>query len=175
MSRSTGVRAVLVAVALAVGMLAPPAVAEDHEPPRTILETATASQRGRLGNECWIYPVEGGYVQQCIDRIPTWPRIERARAGAPATIVLLKPTRPEQIHLEYWRRIDRNGFPVGRARPLSFGLRPGVRAGEPVWEVTFRLPDSDRVYLRLFGIWLDEQVDGSPPQDAEWFFRLRLA
>lgn len=176
MRRTKVARSAAVAAAvLAILAATPPAVADDHEPPRTTLLSRGVAQEGRLGTRCWIYPVPGGWVQECIDTIPDWPRAEPARAGAAASIVIEKAERPVDLAIQTWRRVDKFGFPRSQQHDLKFELRRRLYRGEPAWEAVFRLPRRPgHLYLSLFGIWEDTEVAPGEPQDARWFFHLRL-
>jgi hypothetical protein len=66
---------------------------------------------------------------------------------------LKRSEKPDQFDLDYWRRIDENGHPVGDPRDIDFRLEPRLARGKRVWDAKFKLPSAGRFYMRAFGKW----------------------
>ena len=173
--------AVSLAAALSLVSLvaALPAIAHDHEPPRSVLHQRSTEQRGKLGTYCWVYPdenQEGGYIQQCIDARVAWPRAKPGLPGRMARVRFHSAVQPDDLSIAFWRRLDDNDNPVGEGKTLESTLEPYLNdTGETVaWDLVFRLPARGRhLYLHAAGYWPDQ--DGSEaPQDASWTYHLKL-
>ena len=167
--------AALAVVAL-VAAGAIPALAHDHAPPRTKLISGTTEQRGRQGSYCWTRegPDPDTYEQLCVDMVPGWPDVKRARAGRRARIRIFKPTAPRDVGVSVWRDVDRNDVPQGEQRMLAYSVDPAVVNGNRVHDVRFRLPRRPgHLYIELFATWPDQQGSDTR-QDSFFQFHLRL-
>ncbi len=154
--------------------LAPPATAHDHKPPATRLVVGTRIQKGRLGSYCWTHASGPYVVGSCADTTWSFPRALRARPGREVAIEIDKATAPDELYLRSWRRLDRDGEPVGRGRRVGFELRPRFESADsqPTWEVLFSVPRRrGHYYLEAFGYWTD--VEGTfERQDASYTFHV---
>lgn len=170
-------RALAVTACAAVVATAIPAAAHDHRPPRTRLTSRDASQAGQQGSYCWTAAGDepGEATGTCADYIFSFPRAERAHAGAMASIIFRSTNKPTSLSLSYWREVDENGSPKGDARDIDYSLLAVREQGEIVaYRARFRLPERrGHMYISVFGTWEDQDAGGGS-QDSSWTFHLRL-
>jgi hypothetical protein len=163
----------LAAVAV-VALLSGPAAAHDHEPPKTELVMQGQHQPGRPGNFCWVRPSGDGFIFFCVDVIPGYPPSLRVPHGGEARITLRKESRPQDVALGYYRRVNEFNEPQGRRHEVPIELVPASTSRGDVWRVLFRLPDREGpYYLDLFATWPDEE-GGEMLQDAAWTFLVEV-
>lgn len=174
----TPTRSVLV-ILLALGICsgAAPAVAHDHEPPRTaLLANGETLQRGRHWSGCWTtgFP-DGTFVTGCGDGFPQFPRVDVLQPGTRVTIRILKSQRPKDISIYAWKRTDRYGLVAGNAQELSYKRRRVRLPDGVVWDFSFTLSDAPRhYYLSVTGVWRDQEGTGEM-QDASYAFHVRTS
>jgi hypothetical protein len=171
-------RLVLV-IALAVGISsgAAPAVAHDHEPPRTaLLANGDTLQRGRHWSGCWTtrFP-DGTFATGCADGFPHFPKVDVLQPGTRVTIRILKSQRPRDLVIHTWKKTDRHGFVVGSPQEQSH-KRQRIRLPDGVaWDLSFTLSDARRhYYLSVTGVWRDEE-GARVMQDASYAFHVRTS
>jgi hypothetical protein len=156
---------------------ATPAVAHDHEPPRTaLLANGERLQRGVHWQGCWVrQEPDGTVVGGCADGFPHFPRVDVVQPGTQVTIRILKSKRPRELQIYAWKKTDRYGFVVGSPQELDYKRRR-VRLPDGVaWDFSFVLSNAPRhYYLSLSGVWRDEEGTGEW-QDASWGFHVRTA
>jgi hypothetical protein len=175
---TTPTRLVLV-IALAVGISSgtTPAVAHDHEPPRTaLLANGETLQRGRHWSGCWTtrFP-DGTYATGCADGFPHFPKVDVVQTGTRVTIRILKSQRPKDLLIYAWKKTDRYGFVVGDPQELGY-RRQRVRLSDGVaWDFSLTLSDSPRhYYLSVTGVWRDDEGTRQM-QDASYAFHVRTS
>ena len=150
------------------------ATSSDARPPITRIVTPFGSAPGRMYAAYWTTR-DGRY---CVTGAGDGPllfdfRGVPAEPGSVARIRIFKPTRPTELELDLWRRVDDAGSPVGRSRSLRVRLAPhAARGAVHAWDVSFRVPGYATDYLSLFARWPDEE-GCSTIQDAAWSFELR--
>jgi hypothetical protein len=159
-------------------LVATAAWAHDHKPPKSVLRVQGEKQVGILGTYCWTSPGDepDTYNMLCIDAIPSWPRAVKADPGRTTKVRFNSSTKPDDLSIAYWKRVDANGSPQGEATTLETTLEPVMNAeGETVaWRLVFKLPESGRhLYLHAAGYWQDQDGSGNP-QDASWTYHVRL-
>ncbi len=146
-----------------------PASGSHHGPPRTTLrKQGDFIQRGRLGSYCWTT----GTRAECRDVAGySWPRARDVRWGGRARIRIRQRRQPTRLSLRAWRRVRRNGEPIGRGMRLHYRLVPHRAEGRIVArDAVFRLPRAERhFYIEAFGRW-DLPNSGG---DATYWFHIK--
>ena len=145
-----------------------------RRPPRALLTSAETTQRGNLGTYCWYYTDGEWGVSTCADTSGYgFPRAAPAGARDKAKIVFDWEQEPSDLSLHGWRRVGRNGGPIGRGRDVDFRLRPERTPGEGItgWAAHLRLRDrTGHLYLGSFVEWDGESTGG----DATYAWHLLL-
>lgn len=149
------------------------AASDDAAPPATRIITPFGSAAGEISSAYWTTRDGRFCVTAAGDGPLTFgPDGLLVRAGALVRIRLFKRARPTEVQLTAWHKVDPNGSPVGRGRPVRTHLSSHVVVGHPrAWDVVFRVPGYRSVYLSLFATWPDEE-GCSTIQDAAWSFEL---
>jgi hypothetical protein len=164
-------------VALGIASSSAPAVAHDHETPRTeLLANGESLQRGWHWSGCWIRrDPDGTFVGGCGDGFPQFPNVDVVKPGTRVTIRILKSRRPRDLSIYAWKKTDRYGSVVGNPQELDSKRR---RVGLPdgvAWDFSFTLSDAPRhYYLGVTGVWRDEEGTRAM-QDASWAFHVRTS
>lgn len=156
---------------------AAPAVAHDHETPRTaLIANGETLQRGKHWSGCWTTRfADGTYVTGCADGFPHFPRVDVVQPGTQVTIRIFKSQRPIDLRIDAWRKVDRYGFVVGDAEQLRYKRRRARLAAGVAWDFRFTVPEAGRhYYLSVTGVWRDEE-GSSGLQDASWGFHVRTS
>lgn len=166
--------AMVVALAVCGGVAYP----NDHQPPEKpfLYKGEQKLQKGRPQASCWISPPKpnGTYFGECLDYATSYPDVDRVVAGSRLRIRVLKSQKPKTFRVAAWRRLDKNGIPVGRGRRLASSLTPVVRDGKTVaWDVFFRAKRPGRhYYVSASGVWDDAEIENEE-QDASWNFHVK--
>jgi hypothetical protein len=134
------------------------ASAHDEAPPRTLVKTRYGGQPGSLYASFWAKR-DGQYCTGISQDGPATftPTGPRFRPGEVARVIMLKTERPSHLDLWYWRRIDREGHPIGEQTELRYRLRAVKIRHRTVWEARFVPPSIENVYLSLLGYWWDQE------------------
>ena len=171
----------LAAVAMAGVVLAAqgPAIAHDHQIPRTVLmKGAKELQVGlKVAYSSWTDIMDGETVTETGQYAWRFPEEDRVVAGTELRVRILKNERPETLSVTaYPKVVLNNGFwePSGRERLLRTSLEPVVRDGRTVaWVAVFNVNRPDRhYYLVSEGHWRDVQGAGVD-QHAFWSFHVK--
>ncbi|HEX2267061.1 MAG TPA: hypothetical protein VHI97_02505 [Actinomycetota bacterium] len=156
---------------------AAPAVAHDHEPPRTaLLANGETLQRGRHWSGCWTtgFP-DGTFVTGCGDGFPQFPKVDVVAPGTRVTIRILKSQRPRDLVIYAWKKTDRYGFVSGSPEELSYKRRRVRLPGGVAWDFSFATSDPRRhYYVSVTGVWRDEE-GAEEMQDASYAFHVRTS
>ncbi|HEV2743032.1 MAG TPA: hypothetical protein VGV91_07760 [Rubrobacter sp.] len=154
-----------------------PAVAHDHEPPKTVLMKGSKElQAGRLTDEYrWSYPSPNGKV--CWTDEATIPfafpkSLPTVVAGSTLKVRVYKRHEPMSLLIQ---EIDLQGQPRGE---VAAKMRPVVRDGKTVaWDAVFTVDRPNALYrLMVDGHWQDRDCSVGPidpDQFARWTFRLK--
>lgn len=95
-----------------------------------------------------------------------------------ATVRLRKKAAPTSVHMQRWNRVGRRMQPKGTPSEVPFVLSPHTVDGTVrAWDVTFALPEANRLYLQLEASWPDDEGCVPQPdtgsQHATWRFNAR--
>ena len=89
-----------------------------------------------------------------------------------ARFVIHKPEEPDDVIVEAWRNLDRNGTPIGPV-PTDVELVPKPSSSaQKRWIVKVSTAPSRHLYFDLFGRWRD-QVATEETESASWTMHLR--
>lgn len=169
--------AVIALGTVGVFLYSQPAVAHDHEPPKTVLMKGSKElQAGRLTDEYrWSYTSPSGKACWTDEAtIPfAFPRgLPTVAAGSTLKVRVYKRHEPRPMLIQ---EIDLEGQPRGE---VAAKMRPVVRDGKTVaWNAVFTVDRPNTLYrLMAEGHWQDrdcsvEPID--PDQFARWTFRLK--
>lgn len=153
------------------GPLGSSAPAHDHRPPKTVLRSGDARQRGNLGTFCW--SEEGG--GQCVDTSGYgFPFGEDVGAGRRVRIRVRRDQKPENTHLHAWRHVDDEREPQGDGWGIPHRVKKRTWGDRTVYDIIFRAPNKgEHAYLSL-----DADFDVRPGKfgagDANYNYHLRL-
>jgi hypothetical protein len=164
---ATGAAAVFPSVALA-----------DHRPPTAVMnvEHRDHSRRGLLYSFTWARPLKSGLCEGTDgDGIRHWKHPLRVRGGHLRTHIDFHiRQRPHKLELHAWRRLDKNGDPIGRGHDVSYRLLPRKHHGAVrSWRARFRvtLHSGHHYYLDVDGHWRDSTCKVN--EEAQWTFGLK--
>lgn len=134
-------------------------------PPRVEVRSYDAFQKAERGSYCW----DG----VCVDRRPTFPKVEVAGTRNRAHYRVMLRERPDSFSLSGYRQLDEFGNPTGAPIQLDSTLEPvRLYRGAPIssFEAVFRLPrQPGDLYLVGTASW-----EGDERGDASWFSHLQL-
>lgn len=179
----TGWLAVVV-IFLVGGLVAPPpAAASDHAVPRAILKIDDDRQMGSVYDSQWIAPDSederfcSTTFESSLNRFPRRTLVfpESVNQGR---IRIRKPTRPTEVLLQAWKKVDSKRRPTGDPTAIPFMVSPHIVDNETrAWDITFILPTSTSIYLEIEAGWSDEEGCVPPPdigsQYVIWRFHAR--
>lgn len=177
----TGVKRVLVVLALLVSALAAPAEGHDHRAPRATLHVAGKIQQGHPYHaDGWSTSSEPGYCDISFATGFTKFGKPLRRTGSDDIVVRLhKSAMPREVEAQSWPRVNDDGQAAGKPTPLPWVLRPRMSNGAvEAWEVLVLAPSSPgHLYLGVGAYWADEDGCGGGPLDlgsqyAAWNFHV---
>lgn len=173
--------ALAAAVFCLISVMAIPAGAHDHAPPRSVLRVPDTRQQGRPFSSFWT-TADGRF---CIDQKATntlaFPKAVNDKPGRQVVIVLRKDEKPTEVSLEAWKAVRKDGTPRGDAESIPLTLTPKMRLGTiTAWKVSFLSAAGGRhYYLRLEAQWQDQEGCGGDPdlgyQHAAWTYLLKTS
>ncbi len=166
------------ALLLTTFLLAAPALADDHAPPRATLEIDGERAAGRSsvpdqwesrnGDVC-AHGVSDGFIVFRRRALEVKPEFHFGH------ILIFKSQRPDKLLVKGWAEVDADGRPTGGPDRLERRMISVTRNGEIVaWDVWVPIemePDAD-LYIHVAGHWRDREGCGGM-QKAAWTFHLR--
>jgi hypothetical protein len=166
----------LIATGLAVTL--PSVAMGDHQPPATVMrvEHRDHSRRGVLYGYTWARPLKHGICRGTDgDGIRHWKHPLRVRGGhLHPHIDFHIRQRPHKLDLHAWRRLDKDGQPVGHGHDVAYRLSPRKRNGSVrSWRASFRvtLHPGRHYYLDVDGHWRDSKCKVN--EEARWTFEIK--
>jgi hypothetical protein len=126
------------ALVIAASLTSVPALANDHRPPKTVLRSPGARQRGRP----WTYTWETGSNELCtVAHADGFPNFERTgmswRPQREVHLRLFKRHKPTKLRIRMYGRLDDRGYVMGKSRRASYNLRRVIVNGRRIWIVGF--------------------------------------
>lgn len=164
-------KGILLAVAVAAGVVVSPASAHDHLAPNAVLLVGQERQQGIQYHADWVKPPDtaGDCTAEFLSGFPLIGRPLLHPAGELPVVRLQKSAAPLEIEVQRWPRTNDEGYARGKAVPLQWTLRPHTVAGSiKAWDVVIVWPETtDQLYLGVGAYWADQQgVVGFPTWEA---------